>query len=256
VLVAPEGDDFRHRYGATWATALLDFYVPGPLTPVGTRCVYVREGAKFCSIWGINIAQLRYRLDFVSFEFSLGFVSFGMTKTESSHFAVGVMPGEFSIGIWPSEKLPLGFVVGAYGEWVVIGDTNTRSDGTEASEHERIGQMLHGAIFSHLLFDSGGRLGRLEVETMAGFEYMGWWYKARPNKFVDTPMSIKDQGGAPLGGGRLNLVIPLYFDRKEADEWCLVLGAGYYRGPDGVQDIVWTFEFRAYTLPMRPETSK
>jgi hypothetical protein len=220
----------------------------------------MRNGAKFCSIWGVNLVQFRYRLDFVSFEFLLGMMSFGVTNSGPWRFAMPFLPGEFSIGIWPSEKLPLGFVVGAYGEyvWIGPGDANTDSEGRQLSsdESESIGHMLHGAIFSHLLFDSGRRLGRLEVEIMAGFEYMGWWYKARPDKFVDTPMSIKDQGGAPLGGMRFNLVIPLFFDRKEPDEWCLVLGAGYYRGPGGVQDIVWTLQFRAYTLPMRPETSK
>jgi hypothetical protein len=167
--------------------------------------------------------------------------------------------------------LPLGFVVGTYGEWVVIGlaDADTRSDGTEASENESIGDMLHGAILSNLVFDSGRRLGKLEVEIMAGFEYMWWWYKARPNKFVDTPMSLKDQGGAPLGGGRFNLIIPLGVSDRESlstgtlsllvggkTEWCLVLGGGYYRGPGGVQDIPWTIQLRGYWLQKRPEGAK
>jgi hypothetical protein len=160
--------------------------------------------------------------------------------------------------------LPLGFVVGTYGEWVVIGlaDADTRSDGTEASENESIGDMLHGAILSHLLFDSGRRLGKLEVEIMAGFEYMGWWYEVRPNKFVDTPMSIKDKGGAPLGGGRFNLIIPLGVfgsslgGPKEKDEFCFVLGGGYYRGPGGVRDIVWTLQLRGYPLQKQPEGAK
>jgi hypothetical protein len=251
---------------------LPDFYFLGSLIPVGTRCVYVREGAKFCSIWGINFAQLRYRLYLVSFEFLLGVGFFGETNIGPLRSTLPLLPGEFSIGIWPSEKLPLGFVVGTYGEYVSIGPAgaDTRSDGTEVSEHEDIGHMLHGAIFSHLLFDSGRRLGKLEVEIMAGFEYMWWWYEVRPNKFVDTPMSIKDKGGAPLGGGRFNLIIPLGVSDQgslftlfnlvqllgEKTEWCLVLGGGYYRGPGGVQDIPWTVQVRGYPLQKQPEGAK
>jgi hypothetical protein len=254
VPVAPEGADFRHRYGASWISGVTDPFATGWLTPVVTRCVFLREGAKFCSLWGFNVGQFRYRLDFVSFEFFLGMMSFGVTNIGPSRSAWPLVPGEFSIGIWPSEKLPLGFIVGAYGEYVWIGprDADARSDGTEASQQEDIGHMLHGAIFSHLLFDSGRRLGRLELEIMAGFEYMGWWYEVRPNKFVDTPMSIKDQGGAPLGGGRFNLIIPLgvgpFLPVERQAEWCLVLGGGYYRGPGGIQDIPWTIQLRGYWL--------
>ena len=113
------------------------------------------------------------------------------------------------------------------------------------SSSREIGSLLVGMATAHLVYDFGVLVDRVHFEVAAGFEYAGWKSRWDATSDHGNVSSTSDSGGDPMGGARVLVTIPIA-ELESGRELRMVLAAGYYRGPEGAQDVQWTFHFRYY----------